>query len=77
MIQCQSMPRPKRIRNLLKSVPTTPEIQHISHSSKHYVGNHVEVQSRQPNTQFGQPRQQITQPTQQRSETMSMELVKI
>jgi len=64
------MPRPKRIRNLLKSVPITLEIQHTSYSSEHSLGNYVEVTSRKPNTQFGQLGQQITQPTQQRSETV-------
>ncbi|XP_027927597.1 uncharacterized protein LOC114184487 [Vigna unguiculata] len=36
------MPRAKRIRNLLKAAKGTLEIQHISPSSEHSIGNYVE-----------------------------------
>ncbi|QCD89139.1 putative transposase [Vigna unguiculata] len=64
----QYMPRPKRIRNLLKSVPSTPEIEHISSSSEHSVGNYVQDTSRQPSTQQGQASIQLGQPTTQPGE---------
>ena len=48
---CADMPRPKRIRNLLKSVPGTLKNKHILCSLEHSVGNYVQVTSRQLSTQ--------------------------
>lgn len=57
------MPRPKRIRNLLKSAPRTPEYEQISSSSEHSVANSMQVTSGQPSTQQRQPQIQLGQPT--------------
>ena len=56
------MHRAKRIRNLLKAAKGTLEIQHISPSSEHSIGNYVEVTSAQPTTELGQQRIESEQP---------------
>jgi len=53
---------------LLKSVPSTPEIEHISSSLEHSMGNYVQDTSRQPSTQQGQASIQLGQPTTQPGE---------
>jgi len=58
---CADMPKPKRIKNLVKSVSRTPGIQHNTSTFDNYVGNYFQATHEQRITEPTQPK---TQPRQ-------------